>query len=306
MRKVLVPPIKSQGIKTKLVPWIQEALTWDKRGVWVEPFMGTGVVGFNVAPPQARFSDTNPHLVNFYKAIQRYEITPAITKAFLEHEGALLAKKGGDHYYEVRNRFNEKHQPLDFLFLNRSCFNGMIRFNGKGGFNVPWGHKPERFAQAYVTKITNQISWLQKTMSDKDWEFRVCDFAESIGEAKSFDFIYCDPPYIGRHADYFNGWDDESEQRLFDLLSEAPAKFLLSTWHSNKYRSNEYVSSLWSKFYVLTKEHFYHVGASERNRNAMNEALIANYKVELSDEGSKAEQLMLLEEPAEYSVKRAC
>jgi DNA adenine methylase len=59
-----------------------------------------------------------------------------------------LKKGGQDYYLEVRKRFNEFGNPLDFLFLNRSCFNGIMRFNSKGGYNVPFGHKPERFAQA--------------------------------------------------------------------------------------------------------------------------------------------------------------
>ena len=299
MNKVLVPPLKSQGIKTKLVPWIKDALTWDKQGIWIEPFMGTGVVGFNIVAPQARFSDTNPHLIAFYKALQSRKITPAIAKNFLEEEGSMMFKKGGEHYYEIRTRFNEHHEPLDFLFLNRSCFNGMIRFNGKGAFNVPWGHKPARFAQAYITKITNQISWVQQAMQNSDWEFCVQEFSSAIEGANNQDFIYCDPPYIDRHTDYFNGWDEKSEKALFSLLSSTQARFLLSTWHSNKYRVNAYVTSLWSKFAVLTKEHFYHVGASEGNRNAIQEALIANYPVAVT-EVQKSEQLVLLEQQAMY------
>ena len=59
--KVIVPPIKSQGIKTKLVPWIHSILPKQFDGVWVEPFMGTGVVAFNLAPQRAFLCDTNPH-----------------------------------------------------------------------------------------------------------------------------------------------------------------------------------------------------------------------------------------------------
>ena len=295
MNKVLVPPIKSQGIKTKLVPWIQKALSWDKKGVWIEPFMGTGVVGFNIAAPQASFSDTNPHLIAFYQALQNQQITPAIAKNYLEYEGAEMLKKGGEHYYEVRNRFNQYHHPLDFLFLNRSCFNGMIRFNGKGGFNVPWGRKSARFAKAYIAKIANQISWVQKVMLNSDWQFSVAEFSGALDFATEEDFIYCDPPYIDRHADYFNGWDEHSERQLFSLLKSTNARFLLSTWHSNKYRQNEYISGLWSQFAVLTKEHFYHVGAREGNRNSMQEALVANYPVAIT-EARNSEQLVLLKE----------
>ena len=73
--KVIVPPIKSQGIKSKLVPWINSIIPHDFDGVWIEPFMGTGVVAFNLAPIHALLCDTNPHLVNFYQAIADGEIT---------------------------------------------------------------------------------------------------------------------------------------------------------------------------------------------------------------------------------------
>ncbi|MCG2774855.1 MAG: Dam family site-specific DNA-(adenine-N6)-methyltransferase, partial [Desulfobacterales bacterium] len=144
--KVQVPPIKSQGIKTKLVPWIKNIVPSEFNGVWIEPFSGTGVVAFNIMPKNAILADTNPHIISFYQAIADGVITPERTKKFLKAEGEKLLKKGEDHYYYIRERFNNEHSPLDFLFLNRSCFNGMIRFNKKGGFNVPFCRKPQRFA----------------------------------------------------------------------------------------------------------------------------------------------------------------
>ena len=64
-KKIHVPPIKIQGIKTKLVPLIKDNIIMDKEMLWVEPFMGSGVVGFNIRPQQAIFADTNPHIINF-------------------------------------------------------------------------------------------------------------------------------------------------------------------------------------------------------------------------------------------------
>jgi len=78
MKKIFVPPIKSQGIKTKLVDWIGSNLNGVKYERWVEPFMGTGVVGFNIRPKKALMCDSNPHLINFYKALQNKEITSGL------------------------------------------------------------------------------------------------------------------------------------------------------------------------------------------------------------------------------------
>ena len=274
---VKVPPLKCQGIKTKLVEWIKDHAIVESSGTWIEPFMGSGVVGFNVRPQRAIFADINPHIVNFYNAIKQGKITPGIAKEFLEKEGAQLQAKGEAHYYEVRERFNKNGNPLDMLFLNRACFNGVMRFNKRGAFNVPFGHKPERFAKAYITKISNQIKYVSDALSQYDWNFICQDFRKTISSATQDDFVYCDPPYIGRHVDYFNSWSEQNEQELYDALSVTRAKFILSTWHSNQYRTNPAIDKYVPRFTILTREHFYHVGASEKNRNPMLEAIVLNY-----------------------------
>ena len=292
---VKVPPLKCQGIKTKLVEWIKDHTVLDKDGAWIEPFMGSGVVGFNVRPNRAVFSDVNPHIINFYNAIKQGDITPGIAKEFLEKEGTLLQTKGEDHYYEVRERFNKEGKPLDMLFVNRACFNGVMRFNKKGGFNVPFGHKPERFAKAYITKITNQIKYVSQATSQYDWQFVCSDFRKIISSVEQDDFIYCDPPYIGRHVDYFNSWSETDEQELYDMLSATPAKFILSTWHSNQYRANGAIEKYAYHFTILTREHYYHVGASEKNRNPILEAIILNYNPLIPIAVEPEKQLALFE-----------
>ena len=272
--ELLVPPIKSQGIKTKLVPWIRSVCGGKAQDRWVEPFMGSGVVAFNVAPRAALLADTNPHIIEFYRAIQNDEVTPATARAHLEREGAQLSATAGEHYYIVRERFNAAPSPLDFLFLNRACFNGMMRFNRAGGFNVPFCRKPARFAPAYVTKICNQIARVQSVIAAGHFVFACQPFETTIAQAEVGDLIYCDPPYIGRHTDYYNGWSEGAEHRLNQALRETPANFALSTWHSNDFRRNEYLERFWSSFTTVTRPHFYHVGGKVQNRNSVLEALV--------------------------------
>jgi DNA adenine methylase len=293
-RRILIPPIKCQGIKSKLVPWIKANINWNKEGRWIEPFLGSGVVGFNVRPKHALFCDNNPHIIEFYHEINEGNLTPPVVRQFLESEGKLLSKNGKDYYYEVRRRFNKEQNPLDFLFLNRSCFNGVIRFNSQGKFNVPFNHKPERFSKAYITKIVNQVRAVYKLCQMSEWEFVCQDFRKTLSQAEEIDFVYCDPPYIGRHTDYFNSWSPEQESELFRLLSICPGRFILSTWHSNKYRRNPYIDQLWANFCIVTKDHFYHVGAKETNRNPMLEALVMNYQLQ-PEEKPKAEELVQLQ-----------
>lgn len=273
-----IPPIKSQGIKTKLVPWIGSIIPRKFSGRWIEPFMGTGVVGFNIAPGSALMCDANPHVINFYHSINTGDITPDKVRKHLEREGAYLLDKGAQHYYVVRDRFNDKHAPLDFLFLNRAGFNGMIRFNRSGSFNIPFCKKPQRFSKAYITKIVNQVSYLHQLFKQQKFSFRCQPFEHTILAAGKEDIIYCDPPYINRHVDYYNGWDGKDEKRLFQMLSDGKGGFILSTWHHNKYRKNEYMDSLWGRYDVFFREHFYHVGGSEKNRNPMVEALVTNMR----------------------------
>ena len=281
--KVLIPPIKCQGIKSKLVAWIAETHPWNGDGIWIEPFMGSGVVGFNIKPMRAVFCDTNPHLISFYQGINNGTINPHVTREFLVSEGNELSKHGSDYYYEVRNRFNTDKSALDFLFLNRACFNGLIRFNRKGKFNVPFGHKPERFSKSYITKIVNQVHWVYKLASLSDWTFIQQDYRTTLTGATESDFIYCDPPYAGRHTDYFNSWSRKDEITLCEKLRSSDAQFILSTWHSNEHRENTAIQTLWSEFNVITREHYYHVGASESNRKPMLEALITNFESPITD-----------------------
>jgi DNA adenine methylase len=136
---------------------------------------------------------------------------------------------------------------------------------------------------------------VEQATSQYDWKFVCDDFRKIIPGAKQGDFIYCDPPYIGRHVDYFNSWSEDDEQELYDLLSAVSAKFILSTWHSNRYRKNSAIEKYAYRFTILTREHFYHVGASEENRNPMLEAIVLNYNPLLPLELEVEKQLALFD-----------
>lgn len=274
--KVHVPPLKTQGIKTKLVPWIARCAEVNARTVWVEPFMGSGVVGFNLAPKRAIFSDTNIHLIDFYRAIQNGDLTAAGCQKFLESEGARLKSRGGDYFYEVRDRFNESHDPYDFLFLNRSCFNGLMRFNRQHRYNVPYGHNDNRFSKAYVTKIVNQVDYVQEKIAESDWKFLAMRYEDAIATAPSNSFIYCDPPYIGLTSTYYDTWDKEKEKGLHDSLVNNGCKFMVSSWSHNDYRRNELTVSLWSDCHVSYADHAYIVNGKHK---PVVEVLLTNYTV---------------------------
>ena len=268
------PPIKMQGIKTKLVPFIRSHVDWDWQGRWIEPFLGSGAVLLNIAPPKALVSDSCCHLINFYKALQDETVTAATARDYLSCEGSRLLSEGEARYYYIRDRFNDSAEPLDFLFLNRACFNGLVRFNRDGKFNTPFCRKPERFRPAYVTKICNQIQWTIDVIRGKDWQFVVADWRDALDNVTAGDFVYADPPYQGRHTDYYNRWDEFEALELAHSLKQLPGRFLYSMWAQNKFRTNTRLFEWFDGYEIATYSHYYHVGSSESLRHAMEEGLV--------------------------------
>lgn len=298
IERVRVPPLKIQGIKTKLVPFIAKSIKWDGDGTYFEPFLGSGVVGFNLAPSKAIFSDTNPYIIQFYNDLKSGKINAGMVREFLEEESVKLSATPADknsYYYEVRDRFNKEHSSLDFLFLQRSNFNGMMRFNRCGNYNVPFGRKPDRFKKALITKIVNQVSWAKDIMANKDWKFIQMSFTEAFKMMQEEDFVYLDPPYIGRYDGYYDSWGEEYANLLAELTQKGRAGYALSMWSENQYRKNGYLDK-WLNGTKLTTEHFYHLGAKEKNRNAITEALIVspdNVSTEKFSVEAKTQELTL-------------
>ena len=274
MLKPKAPPIKTQGIKTKLAPFIAGQIRWDGAGRWVEPFLGSGAVLLNIGPQRALAADSCVPVIDFYRAVQDGRVTAAAVQSFLQDEGEQLRRKGAAHYYHIRERFNELGRPLDFLFVSRACFNGLLRFNRQGHFNTPFCKKPERFRPAYITKICNQVQWAGDAIKGRDWEFVVADWRDTLSGVGDGDFIYADPPYAGRYADYYNGWDEQDGYELAEALKAAPCRFLCSTWVENRFRRNERLWDWFGGYEIATFEHYYHLGATESLRHAMREGLV--------------------------------
>lgn len=285
---IIIPPIKSQGIKTKLVPWINNVILQSgvdlEHANWIEPFFGTGVVGLNAPVRGCHIvGDTNPHLITLYQSIQNGVLNEYNMRAYLEHESRILEnadEEGYAYYRDVKSRFNREHSPFDFIFLSRAGFNGMMRFNRRGEWNIPFCQKPGRFAPAYITKICNQVANARRIIQRGDWEFLNQAFQTTIERAEAGDIIYLDPPYFGRYVDYYNGWTEEDEETLYDALLHTPAHFILSTWHHNEFRENEMMNRFWNQFNVITQEHFYHGGGHIENRHPMVEALVFNFELQ--------------------------
>lgn len=275
---MIIPPIKCQGKKTKLVSHIKELYSKLKldNSVYYEPFMGSGVVGFNIEPEKAVFSDNNPYIINFYNSIKNKIINHKIVKDFLEESGLELKKNGKDYYNLVRDRFNKDGNILDFLFLNRCCFNGLMRFNRNGKFNVPYCKKDDRFSQSYITKIVNQVKKVEELLDrHPDWQFICSDWKDIVKDAKEEDIIYCDPPYLGLFSTYYTEYDINNEKELQDFLNNiCNSKWIYSSWKENKNKINEFILDLIGKYDSIDIEHRYQIGSKNEYRNKVVEILI--------------------------------
>lgn len=275
---MLIPPIKCQGKKTKLVSHIKELYSKLKldNSVYYEPFMGSGIVGFNIEPERAIFSDNNPYIIKFYNSIKSNEIDLDTIRIFLEEEGKKLLESGKDYYNLVRDRFNKDGNILDFLFLNRCCFNGLMRFNRNGKFNVPYCKKDDKLSSDYIDKIIDQVKKVKELLDrHPDWQFICSDWKDIVKNAKEEDIIYCDPPYLGLFSTYYTEYDINNEKELQDFLNNiCNSKWIYSSWKENKDKTNEFILDLIGKYDSIDIEHRYQIGSKNEYRNKVVEILI--------------------------------
>ncbi len=205
----LTPPLKWAGGKRWFVPRFQEIWENHRHRRLVEPFAGGLGITVSVMPQTGWLNDVNPHLINFYRWVQRGLIID------------IDMKNDEKLYYRHRRRFNDlisqgesdsKEAASLFYYLNRTGFNGLCRFNKQGYFNVPMG----RYHQ-----INYRRDFTEYMPAFSRWRFRCGDFA-GMALAPA-DFVYADPPYDGEFADYSSGGFDWADQeRLANWLAAHP------------------------------------------------------------------------------------
>lgn len=276
---MIVPPIKIQGKKTKLVPKIMEIAqnqldVHPEIDTWVEPFLGSGVVAFN-CPDQIKnviVNDINPHIINLYKQIAYGFITPEMVETvFSQHNDALL--KGGYEYYnKIKDRFNTYFDPMDFLFLTRTGFNGVMRFNSSGKWNVPFCKLNDRLSTKVIEDLSGSVRELSHLFLSKSFTFYNNSFERVFEVSPDNSIFYCDPPYYGLDVKYFKGWQKEDEIRLNEMLRDKV--FIYSTWLNNGKKNNPMIKDYWQDFEVEGKTHKYNVAEKSSERNQVTEGLI--------------------------------
>ncbi len=180
------PFLKWAGGKYRLIERIQAVLPPGNR--LLEPFVGSGALFLNSHYPAYRLGDANRDLILLYQTLQQ-EGQP-----FIDYCRSFFSAETNtpDRYYSYRDLFNDTNEPhlkaALFLYLNRHGFNGLCRYNSKGGYNVPFG----RYKKPYFP--AREMAYFQRQAQSA--EFLHVDFSHIMLSAQPGDVIYCDPPYV--------------------------------------------------------------------------------------------------------------
>jgi len=239
----------------------------------VEPFVGGGALFFSRRPARALLTDINPVLVATYSAI-RDDVTGVI-RALRE----LADRHSKESYYEIRKRYNDAQRisaskrAAMFIYLNKTCFNGLHRVNRKGEFNVPVGSYKN-------PRILNEDALRAASHALKGARLQCEPFDALIENAKPGDFIYFDPPYepISETASFTSyardGFSREDQTRLRDVyaaLDRRGCKLMLSN------SDVPFIRDLYRGFRVDTVAAPRAINCDAKKRGKVSEVLVRNY-----------------------------
>jgi DNA adenine methylase len=185
-RSTVQPFLKWPGGKRWLIT-NHSALLPTKYGRYIEPFLGSGCVFFHLRPQRALLGDINGELIDVYRALKSDPF--GVEEALGEHE---LNHCNG-YYYWVRDSLPDslRRKAARFIYLNRTCFNGIYRVNREGQFNVPIGTRK--------TIVFDEDDFEGVSMTLRGAVLRVSDFEKLIDKAVRADFVFADPPYTVTH-----------------------------------------------------------------------------------------------------------
>ena len=277
----IAPFVKWAGGKRQLLPQIKERMP-KKYNYYYEPFVGGGAVTFELLPANALINDINKALINAYRQI--CNVPEAFLEAVNKLDSEMLEKRteglGKEYYYFLREHYNDKLMKAEydvelaalFVFINKHCFNGLYRVNGKGLFNVPYNNSCRvSVDEKAIMGISEYLQGV--TIMDGDFEIACKD-------AKEGDFVFIDSPYAPLNPTSFEsytkeGFDIESHQRLAKLFDELTAKgcYCMLTNHNT-----ELISELYgNKGYIIDVVSVKRMINSDASNRVGEEVIICNY-----------------------------
>lgn len=212
------PVIKWSGSKRKVAPTLSNHIPAAEK--YFEPFLGGGSMLPFRRIERAVAGDIIPELIDLWKAIKEKPETVA-NEYQLRWE---KLQKNWEFYYQARDNFNKQKNPFDFLFLTRTCVNGMIRYNDKGEFNN----------SLHVTRPGIKPQTLREIIFKwnyflKDVDFTLSDYRNTLSSVNKNDFVFLDPPYGGTKDRYTREeFDLEEFYKQLDRLNSIGAKWILT------------------------------------------------------------------------------
>lgn len=284
------PLIKYRGGKSKEIPHIMEHIP-QYNGRYIEPFFGGGALYFHLEPKKAIINDINSKLIAFYNGVKlNYPILRTeldeIERIYEENRRQfdnLKAKtpnervedKNEEFYYQLRDMFNDTAgkkytDALLYFFINKTAYSGMIRYNAKGEFNVPFG----RYQHLNTSLVTQQHSKLLANT-----EIFNEDYKAVFNMAEKDDFMFLDPPYDCVFSDYGNeeyknGFDDTCHIALADDFRNLKCKALLVIGRT------PLTERLYGDMIIDEYAKTYAVNIRNRFKSATTHILVANYKTD--------------------------
>lgn len=293
--RIAKPFLKWAGGKTQLISNIEKALPrniLNGKFTYIEPFVGSGAVLFWMLSNfpnlnRAVINDVNEDLINTYKTIastpnELISILETIQNEFHEVEGNDEAKK--EYYYKKRDLFNKRkviqcEQAALFIFLNRTCFNGLYRVNRKNEFNVPMGSykRPTICDKENIMAVSKAL---------KKVEILCGDYEGTLKWADNNTLFYFDPPYKPlSDTSSFNSYakdefNDQEQIRLRDFchkLDKLNHAWILSNSDvKGKDENDNFFDDLYSDFNIQRVDARRSINANPEKRGALKELLITN------------------------------
>ncbi len=266
---------------------------------YYEPFVGGGAVFFDVAQnyevENAFLYDINDELILTYKVIQR-DVSKLIDFIYrYEKQYKKLDEvKRKEYYYELRENYNLQRFNIDYnkysdnwiprvaqtIFLNKTCFNGLFRFNSKGGFNSPMGRYKN-------PKILDEQNLLNVSKLLEIATIKKADFREVQNDIRNNSFVYFDPPYrpISKTSSFtsyskYNFQDDDQLQlaSLFYELDQQGHKLMLSNSDpKNTDPNDDFFETIYSNFNIVRVDAKRSINSNGSKRNSIKEIVVTNY-----------------------------
>ncbi len=298
MSEKIRPFVKWAGGKGSLIPQLNNFYPYElKNGIierYIEPFVGGGAVLIDILQKydiqEVYAFDINIDLINSYNVIKN-DIEELITNLKrMETEYLQLGQEERKKYfYNIRNEYNnyelvknEKNvkRAAQFIYLNRTCFNGLYRVNKNGKFNVPVG----RYKNPTICDEENlrQLSQLIQNV-----QFGYGDYSRSIEYVTENTFVYFDPPYRPLNVtskftsytkDDFNDDNQRELARFYGALNERNAKLMLSNSNpKNTDKEDTFFDNIYQGFNINQIQASRMINANSKRRGKISEILVTNY-----------------------------